>query len=251
MNARIVRRRDCQHGSIRALIRIFSRRTSMNHAKRLLLANRAWSQEATARDPGFFERLARGQQPRVLWIGCSDSRVPAERITNAQPGELFVHRNIANLYTSDDGNVSSVVEYAVHALGVEHIIICGHHHCGGVRAALSAPSDALPVVNRRIAGLRQLAHRHQDALDAIADFEARVDRLVELNVIEQVELLRASPIVRRAPRPPMVHGWVFGLREGLLTSLTDAQQADAQQADAQQADAQQAPAAFAGAKAAA
>ncbi|WP_116138921.1 carbonic anhydrase [Trinickia diaoshuihuensis] len=193
----------------------------MNHAKRLLLANRAWSQEVTARDPGFFERLAQGQQPRVLWIGCSDSRVPAERITNAQPGELFVHRNIANLYTSDDGNTSSVVEYAVHALGVQHIVICGHHHCGGVRAALSAPSGALPAVNRRIAGLRQLAHRHGDTLSAIGDFDARVDRLVELNVIEQVRLLRESPIVRSAALKPMVHGWVFGLREGLLTSLTD------------------------------
>jgi carbonic anhydrase len=210
----------------------------MNHAKRLLLANRAWSQEVTARDPGFFERLARGQQPSVLWIGCPDSRVPAERITNAQPGELFVHRNIANLYTSDDGNVSSVVEYAVHALGVEHIVICGHHHCGGVRAALSPPSDALPVVNRRIAGLRHLAQRHCDALNAIADFEARVDRLVELNVIEQVKLLRESPIVRSASRPPTVHGWVFGLREGLLTPLTDA-------------DVQEAPAALAAANAAA
>lgn len=197
----------------------------MNHAKRLLLANRAWSQEVTARDPGFFERLSRGQQPRILWIGCSDSRVPAERITNAQPGELFVHRNIANLYTSDDGNVSSVVEYAVHALGVEHIVICGHHHCGGVRAALSAPSDALPAVNRRIAGLRQLAQRHRDTLNRIADFEARVDRLVELNVIEQVRLLRESPIVRSASRPPAVHGWVFGLREGLLTPLTDEEDA--------------------------
>jgi len=193
----------------------------MNYAKRLLLANRAWSQEATARDPGFFERLAQGQQPRVLWIGCSDSRVPAERITNAQPGELFVHRNIANLYTSDDGNTSSVVEYAVHALGVEHIVICGHHHCGGVRAALSAPSDALPAVNRRIAGLRHLAHRHRETLNAIDDFEARVDRLVELNIVEQVRLLRESPIVLSAPVRPTVHGWVFGLRQGLLTPLTD------------------------------
>lgn len=197
----------------------------MNYAKRLLLANRAWSQEAKARDPGFFERLAQGQQPRVLWIGCSDSRVPAERITNAQPGELFVHRNIANLYTSDDGNTSSVVEYAVHALSVEHIVICGHHHCGGVRAALSAPSGSLPAVNRRIAGLRQLAHRHRDALNAIDEFETRVDRLVEMNVIEQVRLLRESPILLSAARKPTVHGWVFGLREGLLTPLTDSDDA--------------------------
>jgi carbonic anhydrase len=197
----------------------------MNHAKRLLLANRAWSQEVSARDPGFFERLACGQQPRILWIGCSDSRVPAERITNAQPGELFVHRNIANLYTSDDGNTSSVIEYALHALHVEHIVICGHHHCGGVRAALTAPSDALPAVNRRIAGLRELAERHRDALNAIDDIEARVDRLVELNVIEQVRLLRESPIVRSDPHRPALHGWVFGLRQGLLTSLTDAEEA--------------------------
>lgn len=193
----------------------------MNHAKRLLLANRAWSQEVSARDPGFFERLSRGQQPRILWIGCSDSRVPAERITNAQPGELFVHRNIANLYTSDDGNTSSVVEYALHALHVEHIVICGHHHCGGVRAALCEPSDELPAVNRRIAGLRDLANRHRLTLDAVEDLDARVDRLVELNVIEQVRLLQESPIVRAARHRPTVHGWVFGLREGLLTSLTD------------------------------
>lgn len=199
----------------------------MNHAKRLLLANRAWSQEVSARDPGFFERLSRGQQPRILWIGCSDSRVPAERITNAQPGELFVHRNIANLYTSDDGNTSSVIEYALHALHVEHIVICGHHHCGGVRAALCEPSDALPAVNRRIAGLRDLAHRHRPALDAIEDLDARVDRLVELNVIEQVRLLRESPIVRAARHRPTVHGWVFGLREGLLTSLTDFEESGA------------------------
>ncbi|WP_442808185.1 carbonic anhydrase [Trinickia soli] len=193
----------------------------MNHAKRLLLANRAWSNEVSARDPGFFEKLASGQQPRILWIGCSDSRVPAERITNAQPGELFVHRNIANLYTSDDGNTSSVIEYAVHALRVEHIVICGHHHCGGVRAALCPPSDALPVVNRRIEGLRDLAQRHRVELDEVGDLDARVDRLVELNVIEQVRLLRESPLVRSAPHQPVVHGWVFELRQGLLTPVTD------------------------------
>ncbi|MEM5389907.1 carbonic anhydrase [Paraburkholderia phymatum] len=197
----------------------------MNHPKRLLLSNLAWSLEVSTREPEFFTEMARGQQPRILWIGCSDSRVPAERITNAQPGELFVHRNIANLYTSDDGNASSVIEYAVHALNVEHIIICGHHHCGGARAALSPPSDALPVVNRRTAGLRELAERHREELHAIADFDERVDRFAELNVIEQVRLLRESPIVRRAPRPPHVHGWIFGLREGLLMQLTDMEEA--------------------------
>jgi carbonic anhydrase len=193
----------------------------MNNPKRLLLSNLAWSEEVSAHAPGFFAELARGQQPRFLWIGCSDSRVPAERITNAQPGELFVHRNIANLCTSDDGNASSVIEYAVHALKVEHVIICGHHLCGGVRAALMPPSDELPVVNRRIAGLRELAARHREQLQAITDFDARVDRFAELNVIEQVNLLRESPILRRAQRPPQVHGWIFGLRKGLLVQLTD------------------------------
>ncbi|WP_310633880.1 carbonic anhydrase [Paraburkholderia sp.] len=194
----------------------------MNHPKRFLLANLAWSSEVAAREPEFFTQLAQGQRPRALWIGCSDSRVPAERIVNAQPGELFVHRNIANLFTADDANASSVVEYAVHALEVEHIIVCGHHHCGGVRAALSAPSDALPNVNRRIAGLRELAARHRAELDAIDDLDARVDRLAELNVIEQVQRLEASPIVRAAQRPPQIHGWVFGLREGRLLRLTEA-----------------------------
>lgn len=194
----------------------------MNHPKRFLLANLAWSSEVAAREPEFFTQLAQGQRPRALWIGCSDSRVPAERIVNAQPGELFVHRNIANLFTADDANASSVVEYAVHALEVEHIIVCGHHHCGGVRAALSAPLDALPNVNRRIAGLRELAGLHRAELDAIADLDARVDRLAELNVIEQVARLEASPIVRSARRPPQIHGWVFGLREGRLLQLTEA-----------------------------
>ncbi|WP_321956745.1 carbonic anhydrase [Paraburkholderia bannensis] len=194
----------------------------MNPPKRFLLANRAWSAEVAAREPDFFSQLAQGQQPRVLWIGCSDSRVPAERIINARPGELFVHRNIANLFAADDTNASSVVEYAVHALEVEHIIVCGHHHCGGVRAALSPPSPALPLVNRRIAGLRELAARHRAELDAIGNMDDRVDRLAELNVIEQVQRLEASPILRDAKRKPQVHGWVFGLREGRLLQLHDA-----------------------------
>lgn len=193
----------------------------MNHLKRMLLSNVAWSEEAVNREPGFFDELCCGQQPRVLWIGCSDSRVPAERITNSQPGELFVHRNIANLFTSDDGNASSVIEYAVHALHVEHIVICGHHCCGGVRAALSPPSDALPMVNRRIGGIRELAARHKSALEAIGDFDTRVDHLAELSVVEQVNKLRASPLVTQADHPPQVHGWIFGMRKGRLHVLTD------------------------------
>lgn len=193
----------------------------MSHPKRMLLANRAWSHETTLRDPAFFSRLAEGQQPRVLWIGCSDSRVPAEQITNARAGELFVHRNIANLVTCDDGNASSVLEYAVHVLNVEDIVVCGHHCCGGVRAALSEPSDMLPRVNQRISVIRDVADQHREELERIDDFDARADRLAQLNVTDQVRRLRESPIVCGARQVPRVHGWIFELREGLLMQLTD------------------------------
>jgi carbonic anhydrase len=193
----------------------------MNHSQRLLLSNLAWSSEATQRDPAYFDKLSQGQQPRVLWIGCSDSRVPAERITSCQPGELFVHRNIANLFCPDDTNGVSVLEYAVRVLQVEQIVVCGHTHCGGVRAALSPPSAELPAVNRRIAGLRELALRHRTELDRIADFDRRADRLAELNVIDQVRVLRRSLIVRQARQPLSVDGWIFELRDGQLKPLTD------------------------------
>lgn len=192
----------------------------MNHSQRLLLSNLAWSAEALQRDPAFFERLSEGQQPHILWIGCADSRVPAERITNCQPGELFVHRNIANLFAAEDANTGSVLEYAVRVLQVENIVVCGHSHCGGVRAALSPALPELPMVNRRIAGLRALAARHAGELDAIADFDRRVDRLAELNVIDQVGALRRSPVILQAPRPPRIDGWLFELRQGLLKPLS-------------------------------
>lgn len=194
----------------------------MSRPKRMLVENLAWSRESVARDPAFFTRLARGQQPRVLWIGCADSRVPAERITNSQPGELFVHRNIANLVSADDSNVASVLEYAIHVLKVEHVIICGHHCCGGVRAALSPAALKTPNVNRRIAPLRELAQRAAQELDQIDDFDARADRLAELNVIEQVRALGDAPMIRNAEQKPQVHGWIFGMRDGLLTTLADA-----------------------------
>jgi carbonic anhydrase len=187
----------------------------------MLVENVAWSRETVARDPDFFTRLAEGQRPRALWIGCADSRVPAERITNSQAGDLFVHRNIANLVSADDGNVSSVLEYAVQVLRVEHVIVCGHHCCGGVRAALSPASQDTPHVNRCIAPLRELARRAAPELDTIEDFEARADRLAELNVIEQVRSLRQAPLIRQAEHKPTVHGWIFGIRDGLLRPLAD------------------------------
>ncbi|WP_261543865.1 carbonic anhydrase [Burkholderia multivorans] len=190
----------------------------MNRPKSMLVANIAWARETRERTPGFFDALARGQNPRVLWIGCSDSRVPAETITHCAPGELFVHRNIANLFHPDDDNAASVLEYAVRVLAVDHVIVCGHYGCGGVRASLLPPPAELPHVARRIAPLCSLARRHRHELDRLDD-AAAADRLAELNVLEQVRLLRASPIVRERERPPLVHGWIFSLADGRLKEL--------------------------------
>ncbi|KVV54301.1 carbonic anhydrase [Burkholderia territorii] len=190
----------------------------MIRPKSMLVANIAWARETRERTPGFFDALARGQNPRVLWIGCSDSRVPAETITHCAPGDLFVHRNIANLFQPDDDNSASVLEYAVRTLEVDHVIVCGHYGCGGVRASLLPPPGDLPHVARRIAPLCALAHRHRDTLAGLDD-TAAADRLAELNVLEQVRQLRASPIVRDRERPPLVHGWIFSLADGRLKEL--------------------------------
>ncbi|MDN7429212.1 carbonic anhydrase [Burkholderia gladioli] len=191
----------------------------MIRPKSILAANAAWARETYERTPDFFDVLARGQNPRVLWIGCSDSRVPAEAITHSAPGDLFVHRNIANLFQPDDDNCASVLEYAVRMLNVDHVIVCGHYGCGGVHAALMPPSADLPHVSRRIAPLCALARRHRDTLAGL-DGAAVADRLAELNVLEQVRLLRKSPIVRDRERPPLVHGWIFSLTDGRLKELS-------------------------------
>ena len=199
----------------------------MNRPKRMLVENVGWAAEVAASDPDFFDTLAQGQSPTVLWLGCSDSRVPAETITHSKPGDLFVHRNIANLFSPDDDNTMSVLEYAVNVLKVDDVIVCGHYGCGGVRASLLPLSDALPHVNRRIAPLCALARSHSSELDAIDTMDSRIDRLAELSVLEQVNALRATSIVRDAERPPRVHGWIFGLRDGRITVLSSGNPADA------------------------
>ena len=156
----------------------------------------------------------------MLWLGCSDSRVPAETITNANPGDLFVHRNIANLFSTADDNVMSVLEYAVRVLKVDDVIVCGHYGCGGVRASLLPPSPDLPHVNRRIAPLCALARRIAANWTRVADADDRVNRLAELSVLEQVRALRATPLVRDAGAPPRVHGWIFGLHDGRIKVLS-------------------------------
>jgi carbonic anhydrase len=200
--------------------RISPQISPQNSPKRMLIENMAWAQERAQNDPSFFAALARGQSPKVLWIGCSDSRVPVEIITNSHPGDIFVHRNIANMFCPSDDNVSSVLEYAVNVLQVPDIIVCGHYGCGGVKAALFPVSEELPYVRRRIAPLCALARRQHAELDSIAPGDERINRLAELNVLEQVRALRATPIVRNAPQKPAVHGWIFGLHDGRVRVLT-------------------------------
>lgn len=199
----------------------------MNRPKRMLVANVAWARETAETDPQFFPQLAQGQSPKVLWIGCADSRVPAETVTQCNPGDLFVHRNIANVFSPSDDNTMSVIEYAVKVLKVDHIIVCGHYGCGGVRASLLPLSRDLPHVNRRIAPLCTLADAHRHELEALSDLDARTNRLAELNVLEQVRLLRAEPVVRTRETPPLVHGWIFGLHDGLIKELASAYDDDA------------------------
>jgi carbonic anhydrase len=194
----------------------------------MLVENVGWAAEIAASAPAFFETLAQGQSPTVLWIGCSDSRVPAETITHSKPGDLFVHRNIATLFSPDDDNTMSVLEYAVSVLKVDDVIVCGHYGCGGVRASLLPMSPTLPHVNRRIAPLCALARTHGGELDAIAPGDARIDRLAELSVLEQVRALREVSIVRDAKRPPRVHGWIFGLRDGRIKVLASGDPVDAE-----------------------
>ncbi len=182
--------------------------------------NREWARRMTRHDPEFFARLRRQQSPDFLWIGCSDSRVPANEIVGLLPGELFVHRNVANLVTPADANGLSVIQYAVEVLKVRHIIVCGHYGCGGVKAAL----DGAPAgfVDRWLEPLRSLCRRNAAQLDALRDHDARVDRLCELNVAEQVAHVGATETVRNAwarVQPLTVHGWIYSLADGLLKDL--------------------------------
>lgn len=191
----------------------------MDLAKRMLVQNIAWADEAANTDPALFDRIRKAQSPKVLWFGCSDSRVPAETVTNMRPGDLFVHRNIANLFSIHDDSAMSVLEYAVHVLAVREIVVCGHYGCGGVRAALLPETGDLLHVQRRIRPLRELAGRHGPALARLGDIEDRVERLAELSVLEQVHALRRSHPVRTASHPIRVHGWIFSVRDGRIKAL--------------------------------
>lgn len=190
----------------------------MQTYEKLLLENKAWAQERVEDDPEFFKRLSELQSPEFLWIGCSDSRVPANEITGTQPGEIFVHRNIANLVVHTDTNLLSVVDYAVTHLEVKHIIVCGHYGCGGIKAAMSN-IDYNQVLNMWLRNIKDVYRNHFKELDAIKTEEEKLDRLTELNVIEQVMHLAKTSIVQKAwqrRNGPDLHGWVYGLKDGLI-----------------------------------
>jgi carbonic anhydrase len=190
----------------------------MKPYERLLQDNKEWARAVNEEDPEFFDRLAHIQTPEFLWIGCSDSRVPADRITGTQPGEIFVHRNIANMVIHTDVNLFSVLDYAVSHLKVKHIIVCGHYGCGGVKAAMSN-HDFKYVLNMWLRHIKDVHRLHDDELSKIKDEEKCFDRLVELNVMEQVMHLAKTSVIQRAwkhEQRPDLHGWVYGLKDGLI-----------------------------------
>ncbi|WP_129714563.1 carbonate dehydratase [Pedobacter sp. SYP-B3415] len=186
----------------------------------LLEGNKEWVAETLKEDPAFFENLSKGQKPPVLWIGCSDSRVPANQITNTRPGDIFVHRNIANVVVGTDLNMLSVLDYSVNVLKVRHVIVCGHYGCGGVNAALG--NAQVGIIDNWLRNIKDVYRLHEDELNELPDSQARFDRLVELNAIEGVYNLSKTNIVQNAWRNGQelsVHGWVYSLQTGLIKDL--------------------------------
>jgi len=194
----------------------------MTPCEKLLLENKAWASEHTSREPDYFKRLVDKQTPDFLWIGCADSRVPAEIITNAEPGEIFVHRNIANQIIKTDFNSLSVVQYAVQVLGVKHVVVCGHYNCGGIKAALNRPNPRMSLVNKWLLHIKDVYRLHQNEIENLPTLDQRTNRLVELNVIEQVYNLAHTTIIQKSwktERRPTLHGWVYGLDDGVIHEL--------------------------------
>ncbi len=192
----------------------------MKTLSHLFESNRRWAGKLQALDPEFFQRLARQQKPQFLWIGCADSRVPANEIVGLLPGELFVHRNVANLVVHSDMNCLATIQYAVEALQVRHIIVCGHYGCGGVRAALDRCPHGL--VDNWLSHVRDLSRRRRAELEALPDEETRVDRLCEMNVEEQVlNVGRTTPVQDAWTRGQalFVHGWIYRISDGLLHDM--------------------------------
>ncbi len=190
-----------------------------NSYQKLIQGNKLYAETRLFNDPNYFKKLSQGQQPDYLWIGCSDSRVPSNEITNTRSGEIFVHRNIANLVVHTDANMLSVLEYAVKILKVKHVIVCGHYGCGGVKAAMTNTHNG--YVDNWLRNIKDVYHKNIVELESIKDEQEKTDRLTELNVVEQVRNLAKTAIVQQAwtERELHLHGWVYGLDNGLIKDL--------------------------------
>lgn len=202
----------------------------MKRYEQMLLENKAWAQEIKEDDPDFFVRMAKTQNPEILWIGCSDSRVSPTEITQTKPGEIFIHRNIANLVVHTDFNLLSVLQYAVQALEIKHIIVCGHYGCGGVNAAMS--QESLGLIDNWLQHLKDTYRLHQKTVDACEDDKARSNCMVELNVKEQVYNLANTAIIQDSwakNKRPYLHGWVYELGDGLIKPILELAPGDALQ----------------------
>jgi carbonic anhydrase len=192
----------------------------MKEYKKLLLSNKAWASERLQVNEHYFDNLSKDQHPLFLWIGCSDSRVPAEEITHADPGEIFVHRNVANMVVHTDINLLSVLQYAVEVLKIKHIIVCGHYNCGGVKAAMTNKDFGL--INKWLRNIKEVYEKNYHELQAIENDQSRFNALVELNVKEQIQNLAKTSIVQKAWKTnqlPHLHGWVFDIHKGEIKEL--------------------------------
>lgn len=194
----------------------------MKEYKKLLLSNKAWASERLKVDEHYFDDLSKDQNPLFLWIGCADSRVPAEEITHAAPGEIFVHRNVANMVVHTDMNLLSVLQYAVEVLKIRHIIVCGHYNCGGVKAAMTNKDFGL--INKWLRNIKEVYEKHYDELHAIENEQSRFNAMVELNVKEQIQNLAKTSIVQKAwknSQLPHLHGWVFDIHKGEIKEVVN------------------------------
>ena len=194
----------------------------MQSYQKLLLANKLWATEKVKAEPEYFDKLVNVQSPEFLWIGCADSRVPADQLTGTQPGEIFVHRNIANLVVHTDINLLSVLQYAVEHLKVKHVMVVGHYNCGGVKAAMG--NQDLGLINKWIRNIKEVYEKHEAEVEAITNEQSRFDRMVELNVEEQVKNLAKTTIIQKSwatNNIPHLHGWVYDLHNGLIKPIIE------------------------------
>lgn len=208
--------------NLRAADKLNLKHSIMDSYQRLLSANKLWATEKVKAEPEYFNKLINVQTPEFLWIGCADSRVPADQLTGTQPGEIFVHRNIANMVVHTDTNLMSVLQYAVEVLKVKHVLVVGHYHCGGVKAAMG--HQDLGLMNKWIRNIKEVYEKHEAELDTITEKELKFDRMVELNVQEQVYNLVKTSIIQNEwakNQFPHLHGWVYDLHNGLIKPIVE------------------------------